>query len=179
MVGSMAQEDKSWFNEVKDKYVVMIPHITKVDKAPFRGMYRYFYPPRIGIDFYSPEDYPNGVHDFVPNLELGDVARLVRILELVSEDDTFASLKSGKIKPFRIGLAFENDLQRRIILGAESNYLIIRYEAYHRGKRVEIEYNLSREGAMDLIRTLKELVIEYVGFIQRYVMLGKIGSKFK
>jgi len=175
----MRQEDKSWFREVKDKYVTMIPHITKVDKAPFRGMYRYFYPPRIGIDFYFPQDYPNGAHDFVPNLELGDVARLVRILELVSEDETFASLESDEIKPFRIGLAFENDLQRRIILGAESNHLIVRYEGYHRGKRVEIEYNLSRAGAKDLIDALKELVIEYIGFIQRYVMIGKISPKFK
>ena len=178
-VVTVSQADKGWFAEVSDKYVTAIAHITKIDRAPFRGMYRYFYPPRIGIDFYFPEDYPNGPHDFIPNLELGDVARLIKILELVGQDQTFTSLSSGKIKPFKIGLAFEKDLQRRIIVGAEDNNLVIRYEGRHRGKDVGIEYCLTRKGAQKLVDVLKELMIEYIGFIQRYVLVGKIDPKFK
>ena len=142
-------------------------------------MYRYFYPPRIGIDFYLPENYPKGPKDFIPNLELGDIARLIKILDLVKQDEVFASLNSERINPFKIGLAFEKDLQRRIILRAESKHLVIRYEGYHRSRQVEIEYPISREGAEKLIDALKELVIEYIGFIQRYVMIGKIDRKFK
>lgn len=142
-------------------------------------MYRYFYPPRIGLDFYLPENYPKGYHDFIPNLELGDVARLVRVLDLVKQDKTFSFLKAGHIKPFRIGLAFENDLQRRILLSAENDLLTIRYKCVHRSGEVDFEYYLSRDGAEKLTSSLKELVIEYIGFIQRYVMIGTIDSKYK
>lgn len=175
----MSHEDKGWIGEVEDKHVTAIVHITKIDRKAFRGMYRYFYPPRIGIDFYSPEDYPDGSHDFIPNLELGDVARLIRILELARQDETFKKLNSGKIKPFKIGLAFEIDLQRRIIVGAKFNRLTIRYEGRHRGTDVGIEYHFTRKGAKKLIDILKELVIEYLAFIQRYVLIGKIDPKFK
>jgi len=175
----MSQADKSWFDEVRDRYVTAIIHITKIERALFGGVYRYFYPPRIGIDFYSPEEYPNGLHDFIPNLELGDVARLIKILELVGQDQTFTSLNSGKIKPFKIGLAFETDLQRRIIVRAESNHLVIRYEGRHRGKDVEFEYCLTRKGAQKFVDVLKELMVEYISFIQRYVLIGKIDPKFK
>jgi len=156
-----------------------VPHITKVDRASFRGLYRYFYPPRIGLDFYLPENYPQGTHDYIPNLELGDVARLVRILDLVKQDKTFDSLESGRISPFKIGLAFENDLQRRIFLRAESDLLAIRYKGIHRGVQVDFEYYISRKGAEKLTSSLKELVIEYIGFIQRYVMIGKIDESYR
>ena len=175
----MSHEDKGWIGEVSDKYATVLVHITKIDRTLFRGMNRYFYPPRIGIDFYSPEDYPNGPHDFIPNLELGDVARLIKILELARRDRTFKSLNSGRIKPFKIGLAFESDLQRRIIVGAEFNNLKIRYEGRHRGTDVEIEYYLTRKGVKKFVDILKELVVEYMAFIQRYVLIGKIDPKFK
>jgi len=141
-------------------------------------MYRYFYPPRIGIDFYLPENYPDGPHDFIPNLELGDVARLIRVFDIVKQDETFNSLKSGQIKPFKIGLAFDA-LQRRIFLRADGNLLAIRYKGIHRRVQVEFEYYLSRKGAEEVTFSLKELVIEYIGFIQRYVMIGKIDRRFK
>jgi len=175
----VSQEDKGWFDEVRDKYVTAVVHITKIDKALFRGKYRYFYPPRIGIDFYLPEDYPHGPHDFVPNLELGDVARLIKILELVGQEQTFTLLRSGKIKPFKIGLAFEKELQRRIIVGADDNDLVIRYKGRHWGKDVGIEYCFTREGAQKFVKTLKELIIEYIGFIQRYTLVGKIDPRFE
>lgn len=175
----MSHEDKGWIGKVSDEYTMVLVHITKIDRTLSRGMYRYFYPPRIGIDFYSSEDYPDGPHDFIPNLELGDVARLIKILELAGRDRTFKSLNSGRIKPFKIGLAFEKDLHRRIILGAESNNLKIRYERRHKGTNVAIEYYLTREGAKELVDVLKELVVEYMAFIQRYVLIGKIDPRFK
>lgn len=178
MIG-IAQRDKSWSNEISDKHVVIVPHITKVDEIRFKGMYRYFYPPRIGLDFYFPENYPDGNHDFIPNLELGDVARLVRILDLVKQDETFDSLKSGRISPFKIGLAFENDLQRKILLRAKGNLLAIRYCGIHRKVEVDFEYCMSRECAVELTTSLKELLIEYIGFIQKYVILGKIDRMYR
>jgi hypothetical protein len=173
------QGDKGWFGEVEDKYTNAVVHITKVERVQFKGMYRYFFPPRIGIDFYSPENYPNGSHDFIPNLELGDIARLIKILELVERDQTFNSLASGNIKPFKIGLAFETDLKRRIIVGAELDHLTIKYEGLHRGSEVSIEYWFTRKGIQKFVAILKELVIEYMDFIQRYVLIGKIDPKFK
>jgi len=175
----MCQADKGWFGKVEDKYTTAIVHITKVERFQFRGMYRYFFPPRIGIDFYLPENFPEGNHDFIPNLELGDVARLIKILGLVERNQTFDSLASGKIKPFRIGLAFETDLKRRIIVGAESDHLTVKYEGVHRGSEVSIEYWFTRNGIEKFVDILKELTIEYIGFIQRYVLVGKIDPRFR
>ena len=176
---TLFQEDKAWFGKVKDKYVIVIAHITKIDRTFSKGMSSYFYPPRIGIDFYLPEDYPNGPHDFIPNLELGDIARLMKILELAGEYKIFTSLNWGRIKPFKIGLAFESDLQRRIIVSARSKRLILKYEGYHKGKKVEIEYCFTRKGVQKFVEVLKELTIEYMNFIQRYVLIGKVDPKFK
>ena len=175
----MCQEDKGWFGELKDKYTVTIVHITKVERIKIGGVYRYFFSPRIGIDFYLPENYPDGEHDFIPNLELGDIARLIRILELVEVDQTFESLASGTIKPFRIGLAFETELKRRIIVGAEPDYITVRYEGIHRGSQVSIEYAFTRNGIEKFIQILKEVIVEYLSFIQKYVLIGKIDPKFK
>jgi hypothetical protein len=178
----MCQEDKGWSGELQDKYTVMLVHITKAERIRIGGVYRYFFSPRIGIDFYLPENYPDGEYEFIPNLELGDIARLIRILELVEEDHTFESLVSGNIKPFRIGLAFETDLKRRIIVGAgsdeESDYITVKYEGVHKGTEVSIEYAFTREGIGKFIKILKEAIVEYLGFIQRYVLIGKIDPKF-
>jgi hypothetical protein len=175
----MCQEDKAWSGKLKDKYTIAIVHITKVEKILIGGVYRYFFSPRIGIDFYLPENYPDGEHDFIPNLELGDIARLIRILELVETDQTFESLASGNIKPFRIGLAFETELKRRIIVGAASDYITVKYEGIHRGKQVSIEYAFTQNGIENFIKVLKEVIVEYLSFIQRYVLIGKIDNRFK
>lgn len=172
-------KDKGWFDVIKDTFTVVVPHITKVDKVSFEGMHQYFYPPRIGIDFYEPEDYPKSKHDFIPNLELGDIARLVRVLELANRTPTFRSLRSGQREAFEIGLAFEKELGRRITLDAESKCLLIGYEACHKWGEVDFQYKISREGADELIMALKELVAEYVSFIMKYVMVAKIDERFK
>jgi len=174
----MVYEDKGWFHVVEDTFTVVVPHITKVDKVSFKGLHQYFYPPRIGIDFYEPEGYPKDRPAFIPNLELGDIARLVRVLELANRDPTFRSIKSGKREPFEIGLAFEKELGRRITLDVESNCLLIGYEACHKWGEVDFQYRMSREGAEELIKALKELVAEYVSFILKYVMIARIDDKF-
>lgn len=171
--------DKAWYREVKDKHTIAVVHITKVEKRKNRGLYSYFFPPRIGIDFYKPEDPTNRYHDFIPNLELGDIARMIKILELTMDDDTFDSLVSGRIKPFKIGLAFEKELERRISVSGKSDRITIGYEAVHRGSEVSIEYEFTRIGLEKIVEALKEATIEYIGFIQRYVLLGKIDSGFK
>jgi hypothetical protein len=175
----MCESNKGWLGKVEDKYTTAIVHITKVETFKSKGMYSYFFPPRIGIDFYLSSDYPEGNHDFIPNLELGDVARLINILGFVERDQTFDSLSSGTIKPFEIGLAFETDLRRKVTIGAEYDYLTIKYEGLHRGKEVSIEYQFTRKGIEEFIKILKELTIEYINFIQRYILIGKIDPKFK
>jgi hypothetical protein len=171
--------DKAWSGEIEDKYTIALVHITKVEKRKNKGLYEYFFPPRIGIDFYHPEDYANGYHDFIPNLELGDIARLIQVLELVKRNETFDHLVSGKIKPFRIGLAFERELKRRISVRAKSDHVTIGYEAVHSGSEVSFEYEFTRVGLENLVDVLKEVTIEYISFIQRYVLIGKIDSRFK
>lgn len=175
----MCQEDKAWSGTLKDEYTIAIVHITKIERFKLGGVYRYFFPPRIGIDFYLPENYPDGQYDFIPNLELGDVARLIHILELVKRDQTFESLASGGIKPFRIGLAFETELKRRITVGVESDYVVVKYEGVHQGSQVSIEYGFTRKGIEKFVKILKEVIVEYVNFIQKYVSIGKIDRKFK
>jgi len=171
--------DKAWYRKIKDKHTIALVHITKVEKRKNKGLYSYFFPPRIGIDFYKPEDYTKGYHDFIPNLELGDIARMIKVLELVKNDDTFDNLVSGEIKPFKIGLAFERDLERRISVGGKSGRITIGYEAVHSGSEVSIEYEFTRTGLEKVVDALKEATIEYIGFIQRYVLLGKINNNFK
>jgi hypothetical protein len=174
-----SEQDKGWFRKIEDEQTIAVVHITKVDKKRSKGLYRYFFPPRIGIDFYTPDNYPEGQHDFIPNLELGDVARLIKILELVDQDKTFNSLREGEIQPFEIGLAFENELKRKITVSVAENSLAIKYEGIHRRSEVSIEYNFTRQGIQELINCLKELTIEYIGFIQRYVLIGRMDPKFK
>jgi hypothetical protein len=174
----MVHEDKGWFGVVKDTFAVIVPHITKVEKLSFEGMHQYFYPPRIGIDFYEPERYPEDRPDFIPNLELGDIARLVRVLELANRNPTFRSLRSGQREAFEIGLAFEKALRRRMTVDAEAKCLLISYEACHKGTEVDFRYKVSREGAEELIKALKELVSEYVSFILKYVMVARIDDEF-
>jgi len=100
-----------------DENVTIEAHITKITKKVFERKYHYFYPPRIGLDFY--EEYPDGPHDFIANLELGDIIRLIKILELIEKDSIFKDLNSGDIKPFTIGLSFESDLKRKIRIDAD------------------------------------------------------------
>ena len=175
----MCESNKGWLGKVEDKYTTAVAHITKVETSKSKGLYSYFLPPRIGIDFYMPDDYPEGQHEFIPNLDLGDVARLINVLGLVERDQTFDSLSSGKIKPFEIGLAFETELRRKVTIGAEYDYVTIKYEGLHRGKEVTIGYQFTRKGIEEFIKILRELTIEYINFIQRYVLIGKIDSKFK
>jgi hypothetical protein len=178
VVIDMVYEDKGWSHVIEDDFTVIVPHITKVDKLSFKGLHQYFYPPRIGLDFYELDGYPKDRPDFIPNLELGDIARLVRVLELANRDTTFRSIKSGRREPFEIGLAFEKELGRRITLDAESNCLLIGYEASHKRGKVDFQYKISREGTEELIESLKELVAEYVNFILKYVMIARIDDKF-
>jgi len=179
----MFVDDKAWYKTVKDKCTVANVHITKIEKRKSRGMYSYFFPPRIGIDFYEPENYPKGYHDFIPNLELGDIARMIKILELVENDRTFYHLVAGEIKPFEIGLAFERELKRRISVSGKSDHdidrITIKYEGVHSGTEVLIEYDFTYSGLKKFVDALKEAIIEYYGFIQKYVSLGKIEDSFK
>jgi hypothetical protein len=170
-----------WSGIVKDKRSVAVVHITKVERIKKKGLYSYFLPSRIGIDFYHRADYPHGSPYYTPNLELGDVARLIRILELLKSDKTLNDLASGKIEPFTIGLAFEKSLERRITIGAKSLFkrVTFKYEAVHNGVPISIKYDFTREGIEKFINVLKKVTIEYVNFILRYVLLDEIDPKFR
>lgn len=170
------ENDKGWSEEVSDRHGTVVPHITKFGITKYRGMYSQFYPPRIGIDFYP---YDREGHNYVPNLDIGDVARLVRVLELAQKYAVFDKLRSGKISPFEIGLSFQGDLNRKIELDAESSYLILKYRGFHKGNLVEFTQRLSREGAERLINSLKKLTMQCMSVIQKYVMTGEVDDRFK
>jgi hypothetical protein len=170
------RDDKGWSREASDLNGIVVPHITKFGITKYRDMYSQFYPPRIGIDFY-PRDKRD--RNFIPNLDIGDIARLVRVLELAQEYTIFERLRSGKIRPFEIGLSFQGDLNRKIEIDARSNYLILRYQGLHRDRHVGFTHRLSRKGAERLINILKELVVEYMSVIQKYTMTGDIDDRFR
>jgi hypothetical protein len=172
----LEENDKGWSEEVSDGHGCVVPHITKFGISKYHGMYNQFYPPRIGIDFYG---HNQGDHKFISNLDIGDVARLVRVLELAQKYTVFDKLRSGKIRPFEIGLSFQGDLNRKVELDAESSHLILKYHGFHRENLVEFTHRLSREGAEKLINVLKKLVVEYVSVIQKYVMTGEVDERFR
>jgi hypothetical protein len=169
-------DDKGWLERVEDWCGIIIPHITKIGRTMFQGIDSYFYQPRIGIDFFDENENRRG---FIPNLDLGDVARLARILELAQQDHIFNGLKSRAIKAFEIGLSFEKDLERKITLDVDADRLVLSYVAFHKDQHVDFDHNLSREGAHRLVDTLKRLVVKYQSVILEYVMTGEVDERFK
>jgi hypothetical protein len=104
---------------------------------------------------------------------------LIRILELAQQGSHFEELKARSIKPFKIGLSFENELERRITLRARSDHLVIDYHGMHRKKLVEVSHGMSHEGAKKLILALKRLVTEYEHVVSEYIMTGKVDQKYR
>lgn len=170
------EDDKGWSEEVKDKHGSIVPHITKVGRTKYQGMPNYSNPPRIGIDF---NRYETNEHNYIPNLDLADVATLLRMLELVQQEDVSNKIRSRKIKPFEIWLSFSKDMKRKITLDVGTDHLVIAYQGYHNEQQIDFDHNLSREGVDRLIRSLKTLLVEYQSAILKYVMIGDLDEKFK
>jgi len=159
-----------WHKVIEDDGNHIVPHVTKIDTKKTRGLYTYFYPPRIGIDFYDVEQDIGSEKalGYIPNLELGDVARIIRVLEIIPRK---------RIK-LEIGLAFENELERRVALRFGLSEVSLSYHAKHRNRDINFEFSFSKEGLRKFISALKEAMLRYVGLILEYVVLQKLDPKY-
>ena len=159
-----------WHKVIEDDGNHIVPHVRKIDTKKRRGLYTYFYPPRIGIDFYDAEQDLSleRARGYIPNLELGDVARIVRVLELIPRKRT----------KLEIGLAFEKELERRVILRFGSSEVSLSYHAKHRSGNIDFEFSFSKEGLRKIISALKEGKLRYLGIILEYVVLQKLNTEY-
>ena len=154
-----------WHTVIKDDGYV-VPHVTKIDIERKHGLYSYFYPPRIGIDFFDADQDPTSEkpQGYIPNLELGDVARIVRMLEIMPTKRT----------KLEIGLAFEKELERRVTVRVRASEVSLSYHAKHRGRDIDFECGFSKHGLREFISALKEALLQYIRLILEYVVLRKI-----
>jgi hypothetical protein len=95
---------------------------------------------------------------------LGDVARIVRILEITPR-------KKAKLD---IGLAFENELERRVTVRFGASEVSLSYHAKHRGRDIDFEFSFSKEGLRKFISALKEALLQYIRLILEYTVLRRI-----
>lgn len=162
-------EEMIWHKVIEDNGLHIVPHVTKINAEKQGRLFTYFYPPRIGIDFYSDDQDPadEKPRNFIPNLELGDLARLVRILEILP--------KKAK---FEVGLAFEKELGRRITIQSNASGVLFNYHAEHFGGPIDFEFSISTDVLEDLLAALKEAVLEYVRLILEFVVLERLDKKY-
>lgn len=164
------EQSMIWHKVIEDDGNHIVPHVTKIDTKKNRGLYTYFYPPRIGIDFYDEGQDPSSerAHGYIPNLELGDVARIVRVLEIIPKK---------RIK-LEIGLAFEKELERRVVLRFGRSEVSLSYHAKHKSGDIDFEFSFTKQGLGEFVSVLKEGMLRYVDLILEYVVLQKLDPRY-
>jgi hypothetical protein len=118
----------------------------------------------MGIDFLKPR--LNGTLGYLPNLEPGDIVRLVEVLELVRGSSTVRKLRTGEIRPFEIRLTFK----RRIVIGAspERSLVAVRYYDYDRSthrEKLRFRVSIATKSLGKLAEVLRSLVAIYLALI--------------
>ena len=159
------------------------PHITKVDwefeKGAKNRYYTYFLASRMGIEFQY-EELEDESPTFVANLELGDIARLIKVLTMMEGDSAFRSVASGTVRSFQIPLTFSSEMERGLEIGADSgnDCVLLSYFGVHQGQEVSWEHSIPRENLEELCSALKEQIVEYTSLILKYALVGKIDKRF-
>jgi len=154
------------------KKVGMNIHITCIRRERNAGYYTYFNSPRIGIDIWETGENDDNP-DFIPNINLGDLIRFVIILGYVDSDEIFAKLSKGSILPFEIAMEFK----RKIVVSAEGRSWSL---SYHdpRTNWKKIEYYIEREGIAELRKALKEIIANYLNFVNTWLITDSIDASY-
>ncbi len=110
----------AWKHELDTGNLVIVPHLTAIERKSKSGYFFQRQAPRIGIDFVTGE-----AKVFFPNLEPGDVLHLMEVLAKIENDTTYRRLRSEEIRPFTISLTFK----RRIVIQAGSKHgsVLVKY----------------------------------------------------
>lgn len=149
-------------------------HITKSERRKIRGLagkVSYINPNRIGMDF---DNFDNGSHDFIPNLNLADVISLTNRLGLLSKDPVRKALKSKKL-PYKFGV--ELDSRRRIDFdigkcptSGEEELRIHYMDPLRKIDRFEIG-RIDIICLCELIEALKQTFIVYINLMNKALIL--------
>ena len=131
-------------------------HITEHERRRITGLagnVSYINPNRIGMDF---DNFSNGSHDFIPNLDLADVIQLINRLDLLNHDSVRKASRSKKLR-FKLGV--ELDSRRKVdvsITGIYQHLKELTQEGLIKPKRQDhkMVYSLTKKGSL-LVNTLR------------------------
>jgi len=144
-------------------------HITKADYSIERGYITWIFPPRIGIDFRKKKKF-RGKH-YIPNIDIGELVRFIKILRLLHSKKFF---KSGKVQKFIV----EQTPDRRIRFWIEEGTVVLEYR--HTGwKTYAPMARFKPKRIPRLIKALQEALGQYVTLIKRWNRTGKLPEQFK
>ncbi len=163
-------EECGWHKSVPvvDKYAHV--HITKAAYRVFQNYHWWITPPRIGIDFRK--NRKKRGHEWIPNIEVADLVRLIRILRQLDRKRISKSVATKK--GFYIAPTFD----RRIRIGVSEGRITLEYRGRgweNYGKRVEIEL----KQLPLLIGALEEGYSRYLKLIASWHDSGKLPDEFR
>jgi hypothetical protein len=163
----------AWEREVEIGGLTIRPHFTKIERKEESGFYFYYLAPRIGIDFIEKRKWKP--MKYSPNLDVGDVIRIVKVLELLERNPVYQKLRDGSINPFEIALTF----RRKIVIDSGRAPNSLRLEYYNRnGRHPLFKTGFSRIAVADLKRGLRTLVALYLALVQMWRTGHKLPKPF-
>src|SRR6266567_3135555 len=146
-------------------------HITKASFRDFKGYYWWLTPPRIGIDFRVRKGERG--REWIPNIDIADLVRLIRILQFLKRDGD-AKLVASK-KRFYLAPSFD----RRIRIKPNSTKGIVMdyrdrgWQDY--GNRVEID----RQQIEPLIDALEMAYSRFMRLVKSWHDSTKLPAEFR
>ncbi len=168
----MAAGKCGWHKSVRvgDRYVHV--HITKADYSARKGYHAWTFPPRIGIEFREKRNVRGD--NFIPNIDVAELVRFIKILRNLQQRRLRDYVESGKFRKFII----EQTPKRRI-----------RFDLH--GGKIELEYmhvgwdeyahmvDIKRWEIPRFIDLLEDALYRYLRLIRTWHESGKLPEQFK
>ncbi len=160
----MASGQRAWEHRVDCGELVVRPHFTTIERRKKSGYFFSYFAPRMDIDILKPPlKEPVG---YVPNLDPGDLVRIVEVLEHVTQGSVVRKFREGDIEPFEVSLTFK----RRLVVKAARRPGLVRVEYFDYDRntsreKLRFRVLLPAKSLAELVRALRSLVAIYVALI--------------